>query len=160
MFELNGSTFDASAELFPKDSTLLESVWRCDKSVNRHRDGEAVNNDRGQDETNWQDDEIEMRWTTDDNWWDLKKCDRCLNVSDGMVMRALIDRRTSHLAQVDVAEELQDCQFSDARVLVARAVEDVVQHLDYLIKIITIIYSTFFHLIRAILRITFISIYV
>ena len=77
-----------------------------------------------------------------------------------MVMRALIDRRTSHLAQVDVAEELQDCQFSDARVLVARAVEDVVQHLDHLIKIITIIYSTFFHLIRAILRITFISIYV
>ena len=48
-------------------------------------------------------------------------------------MRALNDRRTSHLAQVDVAEELQDCQFADARILVARAVEDVVQHLDHLI---------------------------
>lgn len=48
-------------------------------------------------------------------------------------MRALIDRRTSHLAQVDVAEELEDCQFTDARILVARAVEDVVQYLDHLI---------------------------
>ena len=54
------------------------------------------------------------------------------NDFDQMFMRALIDRRTSHLAEIDIAEELHDGQTADAGVFIARTVEDVIQHFDHL----------------------------
>ena len=43
-----------------------------------------------------------------------------------------IDRRASHLAEIDITEELEDGQVSDARIVLTRAVEDVIQHFNHL----------------------------
>lgn len=43
-----------------------------------------------------------------------------------------IDRRASHLAEIDITEELEDGQISDARVVLTRAVENVIQHFNHL----------------------------
>ena len=43
-----------------------------------------------------------------------------------------IDRRASHLAEIDITEELEDGQIGDARIVIARAVENVIQHFNHL----------------------------